>query len=158
MFENPRRGRQARNFTTNAPKILGLKSSSEQIFSRKLPLGAPDLKTYPSRTILREVSPVSSLILRAKPWLAKKVLRHENRFVARVRRLWCFGGREATTGNASGASQPRREARLPQNLVESPRLEQTGKDKGLPLFTCHTSIKTVNARTDSPGPGSSNVR
>ena len=42
MFENPRRGRQARNFTTNAPKILDLKSSSEQIFSLKLPLGAPD--------------------------------------------------------------------------------------------------------------------
>ena len=42
MFKNPRRGRQARNFTTNAPKILDLKSSSEQIFSRKLPLGAPD--------------------------------------------------------------------------------------------------------------------
>ena len=42
MFENPRRGRQARNFTTNAPKILDLKSSSEQIFSRKLPLGAPE--------------------------------------------------------------------------------------------------------------------
>ena len=41
MFENPRRGRQARNLTTNAPKILVLKSSSEQIFSRKLPLGAP---------------------------------------------------------------------------------------------------------------------
>ena len=41
MFENPRRGRQARNFTTNAPKILDLKSSSKQIFSRKLPLGAP---------------------------------------------------------------------------------------------------------------------
>ena len=40
MFENPRRGRQARNFTINAPKILHLKSSSEQIFSRKLPLGA----------------------------------------------------------------------------------------------------------------------
>ena len=33
MFENPRRGKQARNFTTNVPKILGLKSSSEQIFS-----------------------------------------------------------------------------------------------------------------------------
>ena len=32
MFENPRRGRQARNFTTNVPKILDLKSSSEQIF------------------------------------------------------------------------------------------------------------------------------
>ena len=42
MFENPRRGRQARNFTTNVPKILVLKWSSEQIFSRKLPLGAPD--------------------------------------------------------------------------------------------------------------------
>ena len=41
MFENPRRGREARNFTTNVPKILVLKSSSEQIFSRKFPLGAP---------------------------------------------------------------------------------------------------------------------
>jgi len=44
MFENPRRGRQARNFTTNVPKILDLKSSSEQIFSRKLSLGA--LKSF----------------------------------------------------------------------------------------------------------------
>ena len=33
MFENPRRGRQARNFTRNVPKILDVKSSSEQIFS-----------------------------------------------------------------------------------------------------------------------------
>ena len=33
MFENPRRGRQARNFTTNVPKILDRKLSSEQIFS-----------------------------------------------------------------------------------------------------------------------------
>ena len=41
MFENPRRGRQARNITTNVPKILVLKSSSEHIFSRKLSLGAP---------------------------------------------------------------------------------------------------------------------
>ena len=32
MFENPKRGRQARNFATNVPKILDLKSSSEQIF------------------------------------------------------------------------------------------------------------------------------
>ena len=46
MFENPRRGRQERNFTTNVPKILVLKSSSEQIFSRKLPLGAPDSPEY----------------------------------------------------------------------------------------------------------------
>ena len=41
MFENPRRGMQARNFTTNVPKILDLKSPSEQIFFRKLSLGAP---------------------------------------------------------------------------------------------------------------------
>ena len=40
MFENPRRGRQARNFTRNVPKILDLKFSSEQIISRKLTLGA----------------------------------------------------------------------------------------------------------------------
>ena len=33
---------QARNFTTNVPKILDLKTSSEQIFFRKLSLGAPD--------------------------------------------------------------------------------------------------------------------
>ena len=41
MSENPKRGRQARNFTTNVPKILDLKSSSEQIFFRELSLGAP---------------------------------------------------------------------------------------------------------------------
>ena len=40
MFENPRRGRLARNFTRNVPKILDTKSSSEQIFFRKLSLGA----------------------------------------------------------------------------------------------------------------------
>ena len=33
MFENPRRGRQATKFSTNVPKILDLKSSSEEIFS-----------------------------------------------------------------------------------------------------------------------------
>ena len=33
MFENPRRSRQAKHFTTNVPKILDLKSSFEQIFS-----------------------------------------------------------------------------------------------------------------------------
>ena len=33
MLENPRRGRQARYFTTNVPKILHLKPSSEQIFA-----------------------------------------------------------------------------------------------------------------------------
>ena len=34
VFENPRRGRQARILTTNVPKILDLKSSSEQMFSK----------------------------------------------------------------------------------------------------------------------------
>ena len=33
MFENPWKGWQARNYTTNVPKILNLKSSREQIFS-----------------------------------------------------------------------------------------------------------------------------
>ena len=42
MFENPRRSRQPRNFTTNVPKILDINSSSEQIFCWKLSLGAPD--------------------------------------------------------------------------------------------------------------------
>ena len=43
MIENPRGGMQARNFATNVPKILDLKSSSEQIFFRKLSLGAPGI-------------------------------------------------------------------------------------------------------------------
>ena len=38
--ESLKRTTSSRNFTTNVPKILVLKSSSEQIFSRKLPLGA----------------------------------------------------------------------------------------------------------------------
>ena len=33
MFENPRRDRQARNFTTNVPKILDRKSSFEHMKS-----------------------------------------------------------------------------------------------------------------------------
>ena len=47
-----------------------------------------DLKTHPPHTILREVSRISSLILRAKPWLAKKVLRHGNFFAACVCRRY----------------------------------------------------------------------
>ena len=43
MFENPRRSRQARNFTTYGPKILDLKPSSKQVIFWKLTLGAPDL-------------------------------------------------------------------------------------------------------------------
>ena len=36
MFENPRRGKQARNFAINVPKISNFKSSSEQIFSESI--------------------------------------------------------------------------------------------------------------------------
>ena len=56
MFENPRSGRQARNFTTNVKKILVLKSSSERIFSRKLPLGAPAVFGIPKPWILYTTS------------------------------------------------------------------------------------------------------
>ena len=58
MFENPRRGRQARNFTKNVPKILDLKSSSEQIFSENwrwvpLILAMKCLFTWTKRRLLR---------------------------------------------------------------------------------------------------------
>ena len=69
MFENPRRGRQARNFTTNAPKILDLKSSSEQIFSRKLPLGAPD-----TIGIATQEEIYKSLLLRKSRLMCRKIL------------------------------------------------------------------------------------
>ena len=59
MFENPRGGRQARNFTTNVSKILDLKSSSEQIFFRKLSLGAP----VPYRMMTWEIIARSSMLL-----------------------------------------------------------------------------------------------
>ena len=42
MFENPRRGRQAKTFTTTVPKILDQIVFRTDIF-RKLPLGAPVL-------------------------------------------------------------------------------------------------------------------
>ena len=53
-----------------------------------------------------DVSWVSSLILRAKPWLTQKVLHHGNRSAARVSRRYFRGwgggrGGEATTRNAS---------------------------------------------------------
>ena len=41
--------------------------------------------------------------------------------------------------------------KISSNLPDLILLEQTGKDKRLPLFTCHTSIKIVNAWTDLPG-------
>ena len=40
-FENPRRGMQARNLTTNVPKILDLKSYFRTDIFQKLSLGVP---------------------------------------------------------------------------------------------------------------------
>ena len=59
MFENSRRGRQARNFTTNGPEILYLKSSFEQICSPKIDVGCPDLPLEPTedRIMPYHVSP-----------------------------------------------------------------------------------------------------
>ena len=73
MFENPRRGRQARNLTTNVSKILDLKSSSEQIFFRKLSLGAPanwspassrpGSKSYLARVLAQDIAQVLARVL-----------------------------------------------------------------------------------------------
>ena len=52
--ENPRRGRQARNLTTNVPKILDLKSSSEQMFfenCRWVPLIS--VKAYSKKSVVK---------------------------------------------------------------------------------------------------------
>ena len=46
----------------------------------------------PSRTILREVSRVSSFIVGTKLWLANNVLRRENRLAARVRKRYFSSG------------------------------------------------------------------
>ena len=52
MFENHKRDGQTRNFTANVPKILDLKSSSEQIFSEKLAVGAPDKILVPCLDVI----------------------------------------------------------------------------------------------------------
>ena len=57
MFENPRRGRQARNFTKNVPKILDLKSSSEQTFSKNCRWVPPyDMKNYADEVLPRWIT------------------------------------------------------------------------------------------------------
>ena len=60
MFENPRRGRQARNFTTNVPKILDLNSSSEQIFSENCRWVPLILILYRKHELLRHLNPIQS--------------------------------------------------------------------------------------------------
>ena len=79
MFENPRRGKQARNFTTNAPKILDLKSSSEQIFSRKLPLGAPDKGTLIDDSVWPEENDLRRRFLNDEGAAFTLFFRFENR-------------------------------------------------------------------------------
>ena len=61
MFENPRRGSQARNFTANVPKILDLKSSSEQIFSENC-RWVPLLSIKPPSKVLGKNKPPGGLI------------------------------------------------------------------------------------------------
>ena len=73
MFENPRRGMQARNFTTNVPKILDLKSSSEQIFFRKLSLGAPDLFKRKQTKIQVIISSAEALQKRSSKQKRRKI-------------------------------------------------------------------------------------
>ena len=73
MFENPRRGRQARNLKGNDPKILDLKSSSEQIIFRKLSLGAPVFlrlqpETWPLFLRARGHHPYPGETFRASLW------------------------------------------------------------------------------------------
>ena len=71
MFENLRRGRQAGNLTTNVPKILVPKSSSEKIFSRTLPLGAPEISVKAIKKSGRRVSKCALCRIRPRVWKLK---------------------------------------------------------------------------------------
>ena len=80
MFENPRKGRQAKNFTTNVSKILDLKSSSEQIFSencRWVPLckDSPAAATFAQRLLheSENVRIIDGGMLLHEPVLYKKL-------------------------------------------------------------------------------------
>ena len=84
MFENARRGRQARNFTTNVPKILVLKSSSEQIFSRKLPLGAP-VDSHPEQKCLVTYHTLASVYVCV--WLVNTLASTAPGSIYRARRI-----------------------------------------------------------------------
>ena len=64
----------ARNFTTNVPKILDLKSSPEQIFSRKFSLGAPDsVRVFlrVQRLFQFEVYKLTPIVRADKYWLGR---------------------------------------------------------------------------------------
>ena len=71
MFENPRRGRQARNFGKNVPKILDLKSSSNRYFP-KIDVGCPWLVYHDCHNhFAGSVSDVSYCHFNVKPFLMR---------------------------------------------------------------------------------------
>ena len=93
MFENPRRGRQARNFATNVPKILELKSSSEQIFSencRWMPLTnkkwpwASKVRELLAKRINRNSRFLSSVVWYQNCWISTTFLDGDCNFYCRT--------------------------------------------------------------------------
>ena len=94
MFKNPRRGRQARNCATNVPKILDLKSSSEQIFSenwRWVPL---------TTQLMGRPAPLSSWPLPYQRW---NVIYSTEKFFTVLRRFVSLRGylRKLISGNGT---------------------------------------------------------
>ena len=67
-FENPRRGMQARNLTTNVQKILDLKLSSEQVVSKNC-RWVP-LMYYPCTIIIPTLHRLSDQSIRCLPLVA----------------------------------------------------------------------------------------
>ena len=76
-FENPRRGRQARNFSENDPKILDLKSSSEQIIFRKLSLGAPEMSSSLMVKFSIYATKIDKTLVSAHQWPRGTALKNE---------------------------------------------------------------------------------
>ena len=91
MFENPRRGRQVSNFTTNVPKILDLKSSSEQIFFRKLSLGAPELSNKLTNAVRTIEEPLVEFVPQTfKHYLQNFLLKATQQFVEILTTTYIF--------------------------------------------------------------------
>ena len=83
MFENPRRGRQAGNFTINVPKILDLKSSSEQIFFPKIVVGC----LWPITTYRRDL--LNPLKKACVSWeVNKSFVRWQNNCLCQTNKLY----------------------------------------------------------------------
>ena len=110
------------------------------------------LSTYLPRTILREVSRVSSLIIWARPWLAKNVLRHGKSFCrsgSRERSRKCVWSSRANMSAARSSSLPPLEDRFSVIRSRLDRIESSLK--------CLEDIKKVlveiegNTHPDSDG-------